>query len=281
MAEDISELVVKIRADGAGEVQGTLEDTRETFSETTDDVGEATDDLTAFSKRWKGAALVFAGSFFTLVAAVASKMPILKESASGFDAILTAIGLRMDKLTRGSMSEFVVAQFELAEAIASGKGEFEAWLDLLGSGLRVIGDLLPGRFGDALTALGTFFREWDTIWAGIKRTVVDIVGDIDRFVHNNLVIPLIENVNTAIEALNKLPTVNIDPVEVPGAKTAMHPSGTPEAIGRRRSQEEQIIDRLTTGTVRTDVNIDGRKVGEATKPFTVRGVLSRRGLPGE
>ena len=39
--------------------------------------------------------------------------------------------------------------------------------------------------------------------------------------------------------------------------------------------------RLLAGSLTTEVNVDSRTVAEETKPFTVRGTLSRRGLPGE
>lgn len=314
MAEDISELVVKVSPSGMDETNQELDQTRENFQDTADDVGESTGMLSDFASKFKGAGLIFAGAFGTMVAAIASKMPILRETASGMDAVLTALGLKMDKFTRDRLSVFNRELFRTADAINEAEGPLDTFLALVQGLDRAFTKL---AFGEELGEWVFQSRLTQQVISELSTVVSDtfsrIAGDFEHFVNtkipalkagfsgivdflkglktkvknaliNNVFNPAIEIINRLINKINQLPGVNIgtlgtletvdEPTGGGGAETAPSgPSPSPGVFpgGPALASGGETVSINTT----VETNVDGRKVAEETKPFTVRGALGR------
>lgn len=305
MADEVHELAVAIRPEGTQETQEALSDTREEFSDTADDVGESTGLMSDFANKFTGAGIVFAGAFGTMVGAIASRMPIISEVFAGLDAVLTALALRFDRLTRDSARPFIQTLFDLSEAIVTPGEELRALrlsMDAVIEGLPLLakGFLAPieavRRLSDAVGAMigqiaGDFTHfittkipAFEAAFAGIVDFLKDLGPRVVNAVINNIVNPFIETINDLIREVNRRLDRNISLIGLLG--TMDLPSdgggGRPGRVSGPRRQTG-VRDRgpalesggevVVTGTLDNQTNLDSQTVAEETKPFTVKGVL--------
>lgn len=312
MASDaeIHELVVSIRPDGMDDVNDKLDDTRESFSETADDVGESTELLSDFSNKFTGAGLVFAGAFGTLVAAVATKLPILREVGAGVNSILTSLALAVDEDVRPALGELTKDFFDLSEEIANAEGSAEGFGLLLGGVASLISQRLT-QFDPEIAADVTvdFAVEVGAVAvdrAGLKTKIAEAMDDPVPLLKDvlkllqfpttfafNLGISIGEEIADGItnivedafqdarERLENLRNPEEGPTNLtlgPPTETTLRglPSGRE---GRRqfRASDPAITSGgqvVVTGTLDSETNVDSQTVAKNTKPFTVRGVLN-------
>lgn len=312
MAEEVQELLVSIRSEGTKEVTEDLKKQRDTFEDTADSVGEQTGRLEKFSKRWRGAATIFAGGFGTLVAAVASKMPILQESAGLFGLVLDTAGMKMSRFTRDDLSPMnerlletvkrineadsalevlavtvaglVTAPFQPGIALVE---KFTRKLLGLGESETVLHDRLIPAFEDlAETVRSTLTGAFDTFKSavsGIGSWLTTQFGNARRAVIETFVQPLIERINDLIRRANQLPGVDVGLVggvasgrEGRRQFRASDPaiSHGPRVPGAASGLAADPSGRVTVmGTIEQETNLDGQTIGRSSKPFTVKGVL--------
>lgn len=306
MADEVHELAVAIHAEGTQETQDELDDVSGSFEDTAGDVGESTELLGDFANKFKGAGIIFAGAFGTLVAAVASKMPIIEENAAALDGVLLALGLRMDKVAREDGENLNMTLFELQEAII-----MEEDVRALGLAFEALGQVLDGLTPDFLEAitgtilvreglikLGEFIQTnglptLDDLAGGFQslgQKARDALGGLDDFITDlgadiisaladDIVNPAIETINEYIRKTNKIFGTNIGTIgtinptlpfnegpRFPGAPRGI--VADPAGTGGGGSQQVTV-----TGTLDSETNLDSRSISSETKPFTVRGVL--------
>lgn len=144
-SQDIQELVVKVTPEGVQETTDQLRGQRQEFEESADAIGDETGKLAAFSKRWKGAGLVFAGGFAAMTGAIVAKLPVLREVATGFDILLTSLALTIDEDIRPSVGNLTDDFTDLAEEI----GDADTAAEGIGLALGGLADMLADRVSDA------------------------------------------------------------------------------------------------------------------------------------
>lgn len=180
MAETIHELVTKIRPEGVSETQNALDDTTEKFSETTDEVKDQTSLLSDFSSRWQGAAQVLVAGVGVLAAGLLSKLPILQSVASGLNAILTSVALKMDETLRPALQPISDLLFKIANSITEINGPMGKLIGIaatVGTVLAVVAGVIAaigvsiGPIMAGLGALSTVF----TVLAGVVTTVISVI----------------------------------------------------------------------------------------------------------
>lgn len=307
-SNEVHELAVAIRPEGADETQAALEDTSAQFEQTADDVGESTSMLSDFANQFTGAGIIFAGAFGTMIGAVASKMPIVSEAFTALEAVLTALGLRFDRLTRDRAQPMIKRMFALADAIATPGEELEALSITLGivlEGLKKTPAAIPfialaklaDHFVDVRSGLQAIHRFITTVkpfqilgdavrnaLSGIATFITNLGADIERAVIQHIINPLIARINDLIRTINRIPGMNaplVGRLEVPvdprtGSARTAEPPGPRRQTGVRDrgpmpASGGQVV---VTGTLDSETNLDSETVATETKPFTVRGVLN-------
>jgi uncharacterized protein YjgD (DUF1641 family) len=122
-SDEIYELVIRMRPEGAEETQDTLEEAQETFEETAETAEEEAGILDRFARRWRGAMTVIAASLAVVSSALLANMPIVSDLMDGLRAIVEATALVIDDKLRPALEPLVNDMFALAEAIGNRDGE--------------------------------------------------------------------------------------------------------------------------------------------------------------
>lgn len=204
MAEEISELLVRVRPEGIEETEEGLDGLSDSFEESADDTKQAAGVLSDLSDRLKGSSAVILAGLATIAAGLLSKIPVIGDAMSGLGAILTAIQLRIDEALRPALRGVIGDLFGLADALLLANGPLGDLLDivLIASvtflGLLVVAGLLAGAFlaisaaagivgvsllpilavlGLIALAVGILAVAWKNNWLGIR----DITADVLEF----------------------------------------------------------------------------------------------------
>lgn len=309
MADEVQELLVSIRSEGTDEVTEDLRNQREQFEESADTIADETATLAAFSRKWKGAGLLFAGSFAVITGAIVSKLPVLKEVATGFDILLTSLALKIDQDIRPAVGGLTDEFIDLAEEINEAESAAEGVGILLGGVAESIGRQLDD-FDPELTAEVTadFIVEVGAVTvdrSGLRDMVVRAIEDPvpllievfkllqipTAFVWNlgislgeRLADAIIQEVDAAFEdareRLNRLKNDSsfiFDFIEQPGRGPRFESGGGRYQASSLQSATTPAQRRAheIMGTIDTQVNLDSRQIAAGTKSFTARGALAR------
>lgn len=167
MAEEIEELLVKIRPDGVDETASGLENVQSQFSRTTETVEESTGVLEQFSQRWRGAVGVIVGALLTATAGLLSKVPVVNELMGGLMAVVDALAYRLSSFLRPTLGPINRALYRLAPTIYTVEGAIGKLLDtVMASFLGILG---------YVAILNT---AWQEDWHGIRTTTNTVLSAI-------------------------------------------------------------------------------------------------------
>lgn len=290
MAEDISELVVRVHPEGMSETTRELDKVQNKFEDTSEDVEDSTSQMTSFSKKFRGAGLVFGAAFGGMVGAIASRMPILKETFSAFDILLTSFGLKLSQDTRPALDNVNQGMIDFADHV----NDSDNTLDIFTRDLETAKKTLHGTGGGgglnlALGDVTESFSGWNFQMVrgdGLLGDIIDrIEGLIDSLMNLRLNMP-----GGGGGGGGSGPVSTGGPP--PETTTSSRPSvgtGMPDPTGFNRGPGPDIIGfggRSATSDVpgenpnsaifegRTEINIDGRTVATQVKRHQITGVLS-------
>lgn len=296
MADEIHDLLVRVRPD-TGDTEDALDGVNSKFDETADETERTAGILGDMSGRMKGFGTVIVGTLTTLAAGLLSQVPVIRETASALGAVVDAIALRVDEFLRPAIGAVNQAIFGLADSIARGEGVLNSFLDVV----VAVGDAMPNMiptpeaiFADFIKAARSAEIDFGEIFQDIKDTVSSTVSDVVGFfkgmpskissalssigqkIFQTLVQPIVDNVNKAISALNRIPGVNFDSVSAappfdegprfPGAPRGIvgDPAGRGGGGGGGQSgQVGQIVDALRGATIKHETNLDNRTIAKS------------------
>lgn len=122
MAEEIQEMVVRVKPEGVEETEDALESEAETFEETADTAEEEAGNLGTFSRKWQGAMTVITGALALAAGGLASQVPVVQDLMDGLMAVVESTALALDGRLRPSLQNVVNDLFDLAEAIGNEDG---------------------------------------------------------------------------------------------------------------------------------------------------------------
>lgn len=164
MAEDIEELVVRLRPAGADETSDALDAVDERFQDTAETAADASEILSDFAEQMDGAMAVIVTALATASAGLLSQVPVISEAAQGLMAIVDAIALKMDQVLRPVLGPVTQAFYGLADAIFQAQGPMGALVGIAATVISVltlvagaaasVGFYLGGLSG-AMSALGS------------------------------------------------------------------------------------------------------------------------------
>lgn len=273
MPDETHELIVSVRPEGTEETKQELDGVSDEFEQTADETERTAGILGDMSTEMKGVAGVVVGTLTTLAAGIASQVPILQENADALGAVITAIALRVDEDLRPSIGLLNLEMFELSDAILRDKDVLNELLDVVGTALIVFGELMPGQLGKTATQVGILFREADRLaqlFADLPSDIQSGLQTLRGIIHRNLVMPVIDGVNDALDALNKLPGVDVGGVAPPPPPRAPGTPKVPETGGGEDfgvqgggGQLARTLQTLANARHQTTVQLDGRTIAES------------------
>lgn len=194
MAEEVQELVVRVRPDGVDETAEQMDDMSQSFRESAGSVQESTGILESFSKRFKGAAGVIIAGLGTLAAGLLTQVPVIGDAVQGVLAIVDALALKIDQVLRPILGPLTQDMFRLADAIARLNGPAAELVGIF-STLAIIGGVVLGilaAIGVTITGpliaavlgiIGTIIvlaKAWQENWFNIRSIVMTAVAVVQR-----------------------------------------------------------------------------------------------------
>lgn len=132
MANEVHELAVRLRPEGAEETEEAMDSAQESFEDAADTAEEESQRLSQFSRKLKGAMAVVVAGLGVAAAGILSKVPVIGEAVSGLEAILTSLALKIDEDLRPVLSDTTDDLFDLAKEIENTEGSADAFIKTLG-----------------------------------------------------------------------------------------------------------------------------------------------------
>lgn len=152
---EVSELLVKLRPEGAEEVQSSLDSTSDKFKKTAEIADEQSQKLDEFSDRWENAMGTIVTGLSVATAGLLSQIPIIGTVTQGLFAILEALALRINGVLRPVLRGVADTLFDWAAAILEAKGPL-AELASIGLTVGFVLSSLVAVIGGVATALAQF-----------------------------------------------------------------------------------------------------------------------------
>lgn len=178
-AQTVSELLVRTRAEGVSETTDDLERQSDAFENAASTAETETGVLERFQNRWQGAMSAIVAGLAIAAAGLLSRVPVIQETMGGLNAVIDAVAFRLDDQLRPAINGVNRDLFDLANAIASGEGEFDAFMQLIGRVLVLVGDQLPAAFGTPIAMIGRLAQNWREVWNRIRGVASRVTGRLD------------------------------------------------------------------------------------------------------
>lgn len=126
MATELQELLVKITPEGIRDTTDQLEEQGEQFVDTADTAGQETDRLERFSEKWQGAMLAIVSGLAVATAGLLSRVPVVQESMTLLDGIITALALKLDEELRPALNQFNKDLADVQQDVLEADGPWDA-----------------------------------------------------------------------------------------------------------------------------------------------------------
>lgn len=152
----VEELIVKATPEGIDSVTDGLESMSEQAEETTDEIENQSSALGDMSEKFEGAMGAIIGGFAIVTGGLLTRVPVLREAASGLVAVLDAVALKISQTLRPVIGPLTNQLFNLASAIHEADGPMGTLIGVvstLGTVLVSLGSFALGA-SKALGALG-------------------------------------------------------------------------------------------------------------------------------
>jgi hypothetical protein len=161
MAEDISELVVKMRPEGTEATRQGLQSVEEGTQQTTEAMQEQSDAAEGFLQEFEGAMGAAVAALTVASAGLLSQVPVIGQAMEGLFSIVEAVAFQMDQRLRPVLGPISSFFFDLSSAIFEAEGFLGNFAGALGNVIvgitAAIGVLTPflGLSGSLSTVFGT------------------------------------------------------------------------------------------------------------------------------
>lgn len=155
MAEDVSNLIVRMRPEGVDETVQGLNTTEEATKETTEALDGQADAAEGFLQKFEGAMGAVIAGLAVASAGILSQVPVLGEAMSGLFSVVEALAFQLDGALRPSLGGVTDELFDLSGQIYGSGGVLE--------GLDLIVEKLGNLGMDAVA----FTLEGDKLKAGV------------------------------------------------------------------------------------------------------------------
>jgi hypothetical protein len=168
MAEEVQELVVKMRPEGVDETTQELEDQEQAFEEAAGQAEQSAGVMDEFVGKFQGAMQAVVAGLAVAAGGLLSQVPIIGELASGLFAIIESLALKIDEVLRPVLEPVSDALFDIASGIDEADGAFGDFIGTIAGIIGVLG-LAEGAIVGLNAALGTAIPS-------IVGTIVGILG---------------------------------------------------------------------------------------------------------
>jgi len=180
MAEDVSDLVVRMRPDGVDETRQGLQSAEEATQQTTEALEEQSEQAEGFLQQFEGAMGAAVAGLAVASAGLLSQVPVIGQAMEGLFSIVEAVAFQMDQVLRPVLGPISNGFFNLSGAVFNLNGPLGSLVGILGTltaafaGLAVIGKItgLFSAFSVVSSGLSTILP----VVAGALTTVAGVLG---------------------------------------------------------------------------------------------------------
>lgn len=127
------ELIVSLRAEGAGETKQQLEGVEQQVADSADEMGNQADQMEGFSQKFRGAMGAAVAGLSIAAAGLLSQVPVIGEAMSGLFSIVEAVAFQMDKVLRPILSPVADLFYDVSAAIFEADGAMGTVIGVIGT----------------------------------------------------------------------------------------------------------------------------------------------------